>query len=68
MSIHTRRLLAAFAATWLAVSNAPAGAQALGNRPIRIITPYSTGGPVDVASRLIAESMSPILGVPVEYR
>lgn len=65
MSSRARFLLAAFAATWLAVSSAPTGAQALGNRPIRIITPYSTGGPVDVASRLIAESMSPILGVPV---
>ncbi|MBL8382794.1 MAG: tripartite tricarboxylate transporter substrate binding protein [Burkholderiales bacterium] len=57
--------LLAAAALSVAVPASQALAQTLGNRPIRIVTPYSTGGPVDVASRLIAESISPILGVPV---
>ena len=43
----------------------PAHAQSLSNRPIRLITPYSTGGPVDVSARLLVEAISPILGVPV---
>ena len=40
-------------------------AQSLGNRPIRMILPYTTGGPVDVSARILAEAISPILGVPV---
>ena len=42
-----------------------AAAQSLGNRPIRMILPYTTGGPVDVSARILAEAISPILGVPV---
>lgn len=43
----------------------PVHAQSLSNRPIRLITPYSTGVPVDVSARLLVEAISPILGVPV---
>ena len=44
---------------------APALAQSLANRPVRLLVPYSTGGPVDVSARILAEAISPLLGVPV---
>ena len=47
------------------VSALPAHAQVLANRPIRLILPYTTGGPVDITARILAEAISPILGVPV---
>ena len=47
------------------VSALPAHAQSLANRPIRLILPYTTGGPVDISARILAEAISPILGVPV---
>jgi tripartite-type tricarboxylate transporter receptor subunit TctC len=63
----TFRLLASvLIATAVAlVSALPAHAQSLPNRPIRLILPYTTGGPVDISARLLAEAISPILGVPV---
>lgn len=42
-----------------------APAQTLANRPVKIIVPYTTGGPADLATRILAEGMQPILGVPV---
>ncbi len=33
-----------------------------GNKPIRIIVPYSPGGPLDVSARAIAESVKDDLG------
>jgi tripartite-type tricarboxylate transporter receptor subunit TctC len=42
-----------------------AAAQSLQNRPVRLVVPYTTGGPADAATRVLAESISPILGVPV---
>ncbi|MEI6162098.1 MAG: tripartite tricarboxylate transporter substrate-binding protein [Roseococcus sp.] len=41
----------------------PAAAQ--GTRPVRIIVPYSAGGPTDIAARLIAEGMARQLSQPV---
>ena len=43
----------------------PAMGQSLGNRPVRMVLPYTTGGPTDLSARALAEAMSPILGVPV---
>lgn len=42
-----------------------AAGQSLQNRPVRIVVPYTTGGPADAATRVLAESIAPILGVPV---
>lgn len=39
--------------------------QTLGNRPIKLVVPYTPGGPADAATRILAEEISPILGVPV---
>ena len=40
-------------------------AQTLGNRPIKLVVPYTPGGPADAATRILAEEIAPILGVPV---
>ncbi len=45
-----------------------ARAQSLSNRPIRMVVPYTAGGPADLATRILAESIAPILGVPVVCR
>jgi len=42
-----------------------AHAQALSNRPIRLILPYTPGGPVDQSARVLVDAIAPILGVPV---
>ena len=42
-----------------------AAAQRLRDRPVKFVVPYTTGGPADLATRILAESISPILGVPV---
>lgn len=43
----------------------PTLAQSLGNRPVKLVVPYASGGPADAATRILAEGMSPILGVQV---
>jgi tripartite-type tricarboxylate transporter receptor subunit TctC len=59
----TRRLaLAAVAAIAVAV---PAGAQNWPERSITLIVPFAAGGASDVSSRIMAESMSKILGQSV---
>ncbi len=52
-------------ASFLALSSVQVHAQTLANRPIRLILPYTTGGPVDLSARILADAISPILGVPV---
>lgn len=43
----------------------PADAQNFPTRPLRIISPYSPGNSVDLASRLLAPNMSQDLGQPI---
>ncbi|WP_170984773.1 tripartite tricarboxylate transporter substrate binding protein [Roseomonas sp. AR75] len=54
----------------LAALLAPAAARAQGagdypNRPIRLVVPWPPGGPIDLASRPIAQHMQATLGQPV---
>lgn len=47
------------------VASASAEAQGFPSRPIRIVLPYTVGGPTDFLSRTVAERLSPWLGQPV---
>lgn len=51
-------------------TSAPAGAQSYPNRPVRIIVPFSPGGPVDLLPRQIGAKLTQIWGqtVVVENR
>lgn len=52
-------------AALLLASAMPAQAQTLSSRPVRMIIPYTVGGPADLTARILAEAVSPILNVPV---
>jgi tripartite-type tricarboxylate transporter receptor subunit TctC len=43
----------------------PAGAQAYPDRMIKIVVPFTPGGPVDLVARLVAQRMAPGLGQSV---
>ena len=58
----TRRTLLTAGAALLA---APALAQDFPSRAITITVPFAAGGPTDVISRLVADGMGRVLGVPV---
>lgn len=61
-----RRSLLAAAGAVAAAGRAPAVAQdRFPSRPIRMIIPVGVGGVTDIVGRIMAESMSPILGQPV---
>lgn len=53
------------AAAALTALGGRASAQDYPTMPIRIIVPFSPGGPTDVLSRLIAQGMQPILGATI---
>ena len=56
---------AMFATVLAAVSGSPASAQSLSNRPVRLVLPYTTGGPVDLSARILVDAIAQILGVRV---
>ena len=57
-----RRQLIQAAAAALAAGGLPHFANAQETRPLRILLPFTAGGPIDVAARLISPSMSRTLG------
>jgi tripartite-type tricarboxylate transporter receptor subunit TctC len=63
MRLLRRRFLhLALGATAFPALSSIAGAQAYPARPVRVIVPYSPGGPTDVCARLIAQKLSDRLG------
>lgn len=64
---HTkRRLLQATMAALAALTvHGTACAQSFPNKPIRIVVPYTPGGPTDIPARLVGQKMSELLGQPV---
>jgi tripartite-type tricarboxylate transporter receptor subunit TctC len=61
-----RKLIGAFAmAASLVGGLAGAQAQTFPSRQITLVVPFPPGGSTDVAARIMAEKMRPILGQPV---
>lgn len=65
--MHLRRKTAAALALTAVLFGLPTVAlpQAYPNRPIRIVVPFTPAGATDVAARILAERLAPLLGQPV---
>jgi len=57
MNLSRRRMLANLAGSLAAMGSSSSWSQAYPSRPIRIVVPYSPGGPVDVTARIFAEPL-----------
>ncbi len=64
-AIQRRALIAGAAGLALAASVSPATAQTWPGKPLRLVAPFAPGGAVDIAARIVAEKLQPILGHPV---
>jgi tripartite-type tricarboxylate transporter receptor subunit TctC len=62
---RTQRIIVATALTFLGFACAPAGAFDYPSRRITIVVGFSAGGAVDIAARVLGESLSRRLGQPV---
>jgi tripartite-type tricarboxylate transporter receptor subunit TctC len=49
----------------LALCSAAADAQAFPTKPLRVVVPFSPGGPTDITARLIGPRMTELLGQPL---
>lgn len=65
--MNIRRLKVGLCLFVLAIFISPLarGAFPEGNRPIKLIVPYSSGGPADKTARQLAEALQSVLGSPV---
>jgi tripartite-type tricarboxylate transporter receptor subunit TctC len=63
--MNRRHLLATGFAALAGTALPPLTARAYPDRPIRLVVPFSPGGATDVAGRLWAEKMKPLLGTVV---
>jgi tripartite-type tricarboxylate transporter receptor subunit TctC len=64
MSCGVRQFLAAISVVAVALAAAPAAAQDWPTRPIRAIVGFGPGGGTDIVARIIAPSISELLGQP----
>jgi tripartite-type tricarboxylate transporter receptor subunit TctC len=67
MNIPRRQVLrfAAGAAAFSVIPPAPAGAQTYPDRRVRIVVPYSAGGPADIVVRILSDRLGAAWGEPV---
>jgi tripartite-type tricarboxylate transporter receptor subunit TctC len=65
MNARHHLLLALFSAAALIAGGPPASAQAVQQRPIRLIVPYAAGGPIDLTARILTEQVKDSLGTIV---
>src|SRR5215468_5160225 len=63
--MNRRDLLASTVASLAATALAPRATRAYPDRPIKLVVPFSPGGATDVAGRLWAQMMKPVLGTVV---
>ena len=49
----------------LAVFSLQAGAQTYPSKPVRLVNPFTPGGPLDLMGRILSEKLSGALGKPV---
>lgn len=64
--IKRRRLIAAAISGLAALAiSGPVQAQAFPSKPIKIVVPYSAGGPTDIVARIVGQKLSEQLGQPV---
>jgi tripartite-type tricarboxylate transporter receptor subunit TctC len=59
------RSIAALSVLCVLAGAMPAGAQGYPDRMIKIVVPFTPGGPVDLVARLVAQRMAPALGQSV---
>lgn len=66
MKLSKRHLLtSALAALTALATGGPAAAQAFPSKPIKIVVPYTPGGPTDIPARLVGQKLAELLGQPV---
>ena len=59
------RIIAAVAAAGVLAAGGPCASQTYPDHIIRVIVPYTAGGPIDVTARVIAKRLSEVFGHPL---
>jgi tripartite-type tricarboxylate transporter receptor subunit TctC len=61
----TQWIVAAAAAAIVFAAVSPGAAQTYPDRIIKVVVPYTAGGPIDVTTRIVAKRLGEVLGYPV---